>query len=294
MNFRRKLLTETDKIDISGSYFSCIRSNENGGVIRIVADSCIGNIERCFFTQCGIYNYEGGAIYINNGVKYALLCSTFVKNGAHCSPNLWISNRNVPFPNRMENLQLSDCLQDPLAMHLDIFGGNPLNFKNNSISNNIIKDVGVVCDYFIAQRRDQFAFCNFADNNLVMSYFIHDQNLMPLHLYYDKINFIRNAATNFLFANSYEKYDEFFDTNFIQTTRPVFNKQVTFHNSYFSFSMDVKQSATLLNCVQEPVIIVLVYKNCIKHCKLSQGNQNTSNMYLLHFKCSLIVSLLVS
>ena len=263
---------------VKRTIFTNISSNSNGGVMYTSSEETKCLIKDCIFVFCKTSAREGGALFFDRGRKYEIKCSLFKKNSALYSPNFWISNRGTPFVTIIENL--ATC-QSSKTVHIDVFGGNPLLFKHVNCSDNSMTSFGFLVDYMVPEKHNQFAFVNAANNNLGSSYFMHDQEKMPINVYFDKINFINNVATYFFGINYYKKYDHFYETNFVETTQvPIFNEPVSFYNCYFCFSLSNKQSATIISNIDFPVNII-VKEEC-RFVYTRQRSQRSAVPFLLY------------
>ena len=281
MNAINTRATLSSSLTIKNSIFSSISTSVNGGAMYCSSSEVSCLIKECTFVFCYTSASEGGALHFNAGKKYEVKCTNFRRNKAGCSPNFWISNRQTPFVTTLENLATCQCISSSsYPLHLDIYGGNPLLHKHVNCSDNAVTCCGFVIDYFIAKLHYQFAFVNVANNKLSISYFVHDQQIMPTGIIFDKINFISNTGTNLFRPNYIKKYDEFYDINFIQTTQaPIFNEPVTFYNSYFCFSISNKQSATIISTVTLEINIV-VKEDCKFKCTLKRSCRRSSGISL--------------
>jgi len=284
----QRVTFESSLIIIQNALFSKVTATVSGGVINLASNDVSGLIKNCYFYCCKTSATEGGALNIINGKKYTIKCTSFRKNGAVASPNFYVSKRESPFELTMQNLALCQCEAiSNKPNHLDIFGGNSLLFNHVNCSDNNVINCGIICDYFIGGKHDQFSFFNFADSYVNDGYFSHDQLNMPTNLIYDRINFINITATNFFYSLGYEKHDQFFETNFVKLEKlPNFNKNVSFINSYFCLEVSNTVSAAFIN-ILETIKQNSIEETCVLIC--SKNYSHTNGVRLLYAYCVILI-----
>ena len=85
------------------------------------------------------------------------------------------------------------------------------------------------------------------ENQISISYFHFDQEILPNNVYFDKINMINISTENFFVESCLQKSPVFFDSNIISDKQIKFLHQVTFHNCYFPSQIQTYGEAIIIS-----------------------------------------------
>ena len=248
------------------SIFCDLSTSTNGGALNLNSYSNrIIDLSHNIFLNNKAYSQDsqGGAIYCVNipCTEFNLRCSTFEHNGAYGSSSFYISNRITPIPLTLSQLTITGEYKIWGYSHMEAFGGNPLLFQHNNITNNNVPNYGLVMDYIPPQKHDIACYINFV-SNVANCYILNDQNKMPVHYYLDKWNFANNTIAKFFGITTKSKEPSLFNCNFIFNEKSivVFNLEIHFESCYFSNT--ISQS---INNISTSNNIEIQFKECDLH-----------------------------